>query len=549
MLFLSMLFLPAFAQAAEPQASVRLLGQANVYLKDFDVLALDVDIQANQGDMLESLTMTPSGNARFLIEYGNLTLWRDRGVEGFQGWGYDEQLVFGTQSNGGFVFENIDADFDSASERFFVSFETSLRLEERTLQFNLDAPNDLNGDGQWQSGEKGIFLSGQTVPIISTSSSSLLFRFKALVTDFLGPKGAIDATLSVDAASATVYVEPSLPLVFTGKAKDRNGDSVSSVEVLLGETAVWATQTSSQFATWRAEYTPVDVYENHEVRLRFADGGNREFTTEPFYIRIDTRVPDQFRSELLTSRTIIAPNGLEIADLALWLRDKDGNALPQRTIQFMPVREGDILSVTQGQTDANGRLLTNLISEMAGTAEVQARYKGQVIATVFITVNEEGEAPEGPVLFPGNLMVGNLVKGSLSAVYYLAGDGKRHVFVNDRVYATWYGTNFSSVLTIPDSMLAAIPLGSPVTFRPGTMLKAPSVPAVYVVDVNQTLRHISSEPIATQLFGVQWNTMVHDLEESLLFSYRIGEPILDASAFGLDEIRSLPLTINSEIVS
>ena len=42
---------------------------------------------------------------------------------------------------------------------------------------------------------------------------------------------------------------------------------------------------------------------------------------------------------------------------------------------------------------------------------------------------------------------GDLVKGSLSAVYYIGSDGKRYVFTNDKAYFTWY-SDFSSVTTI-----------------------------------------------------------------------------------------------------
>ena len=57
----------------------------------------------------------------------------------------------------------------------------------------------------------------------------------------------------------------------------------------------------------------------------------------------------------------------------------------------------------------------------------------------------------------------------ITSVYYCGSDGRRYVFPNARVYATWYA-DFSEVLTISPEEMAAIRIGGNVTYRPGVRL-------------------------------------------------------------------------------
>jgi hypothetical protein len=76
-----------------------------------------------------------------------------------------------------------------------------------------------------------------------------------------------------------------------------------------------------------------------------------------------------------------------------------------------------------------------------------------------------------------SLSSGDLIKGSLPAVYYYGADAKRYVFPDVKTYETWYGSDFSSVKTITDTELATIPIGGNVTYRPGeSMIKIQSDP-------------------------------------------------------------------------
>jgi len=118
---------------------------------------------------------------------------------------------------------------------------------------------------------------------------------------------------------------------------------------------------------------------------------------------------------------------------------------------------------------------------------------------------------------------GDLIKMSgLSSVYYLAGDGKRYVFPNESTYFSWY-SDFSSVMTIPQSELEGYPLGANVTVRPGTkLIKITTNPNVFAVEPGGVLRKITSEAQAITLFGANWAKRVVDVSDAFWGNYKSG---------------------------
>ncbi len=124
-----------------------------------------------------------------------------------------------------------------------------------------------------------------------------------------------------------------------------------------------------------------------------------------------------------------------------------------------------------------------------------------------------------------------LIKGSSSAVYYFAENGKRYVFPTESTYFTWYA-DFSTVQTVSDSDLAEIPIGGNVTYRPGVKLvKITTDPKVYAVASDGTLRWVTSEAVAPALYGADWNTKVDDIPDAFFVNYTVGADINNASDF------------------
>ncbi|MCX6740477.1 MAG: hypothetical protein NTZ49_04590 [Candidatus Parcubacteria bacterium] len=137
---------------------------------------------------------------------------------------------------------------------------------------------------------------------------------------------------------------------------------------------------------------------------------------------------------------------------------------------------------------------------------------------------------------------GDLIKASGAAVYYYAADGKRYVFPNEKTYKTWY-PDFSTVKTITDAELAAIPIGGNVTMRPGVKLgKITTDPKVYAIAANGTLRWVTTAAIAECLYGATWGTKVDDISDAFFVNYTIGAPINACADF-------VPATATSTAVS
>jgi len=114
---------------------------------------------------------------------------------------------------------------------------------------------------------------------------------------------------------------------------------------------------------------------------------------------------------------------------------------------------------------------------------------------------------------------------SVSAVYCLMGDGTRLAFPTDTTYFSWF-SDFKQVITTEISNLADYKLVRNVTFKPGTLVKSRTAPAVYVViDSFGTLRKIPSEQKAMELWGPAWAGLVFDIPDEFWTNYTIGQPL------------------------
>jgi M6 family metalloprotease-like protein len=126
---------------------------------------------------------------------------------------------------------------------------------------------------------------------------------------------------------------------------------------------------------------------------------------------------------------------------------------------------------------------------------------------------------------------GDLVKGSLSAVYYVTADGKRLAFPNEATYFSWYA-DFNAVKIVTDAELAALPLSGLVTIRPGVkIVKFETSPKVYAIAHNGTLRAFASEGVAATIYGADWATKVVVVPDAFLTSYKFGADITGSGQY------------------
>ncbi len=122
---------------------------------------------------------------------------------------------------------------------------------------------------------------------------------------------------------------------------------------------------------------------------------------------------------------------------------------------------------------------------------------------------------------------GDLIKGSLSTVYYYYG-GERWTFPNEKTYMTWY-SNFNDVMTVSDSQLASYPLAGNIVVRPGTwMVKIDTDPKTYVVTTDGEIRWVETEEVATDLYGSDWNKWIIDVPDVFFTDYSEGSSMMTA---------------------
>lgn len=120
------------------------------------------------------------------------------------------------------------------------------------------------------------------------------------------------------------------------------------------------------------------------------------------------------------------------------------------------------------------------------------------------------------------------------AVYYY--DGKRHAFPNENVYFSWY-EDFDDIVIVTDDFMQSLTLGINVTYHPGSsMVKFQSLNTVYCVDAGGVLRGITSEAIATSIFGSDWNTQIDDISDAFHNNYTYGDVIDSTSDFDPDAV-------------
>lgn len=118
-----------------------------------------------------------------------------------------------------------------------------------------------------------------------------------------------------------------------------------------------------------------------------------------------------------------------------------------------------------------------------------------------------------------------------SAVYYMGLDGKRRAFPSKKVYSSWY-ENFDGVQLVNEAQMSSIPLGKNVTYKPGKrMVKFTTDNKVYAVAKGGILRWITTEEVATELYGSSWNTQIDDISDAFYTNYMFGQNVTGLTDF------------------
>ncbi len=119
-----------------------------------------------------------------------------------------------------------------------------------------------------------------------------------------------------------------------------------------------------------------------------------------------------------------------------------------------------------------------------------------------------------------------LIKTDDSAsVYVIGAAGQRHPFPNEVTFFSW-GYSFDDVTIVDAETMSTFLIGDSVTIKPGTYLvKVQTIPKVYAVAPGHTLRWITSEDLAIEIYGNGWANEVIDISDAFWPDYVEGEII------------------------
>ncbi len=240
------------------------------------------------------------------------------------------------------------------------------------------------------------------------------------------------------------------------------------------------------------------------------------------------------------------------------------------TPQTVTVTAVDDTAVESSQSDT--------LSQAVSSSD--SLYSGFSLASIAVTITDNDVVSGGPAIvfpsvaerarssalqsnaarvfaFPSALSVNILVKlandndsftQADSAVYFIGTDGYRHAFSSETVYFSWY-TSFDAVKVVSSADLAAVSLGTNVTYKPGIrMMKFQTSPKVYVVDQFGVLRWVASESIASLLYGAHWNTMIDDVSDAFFGNYVFGSDVHSRTDFDPASFTSLETPSDSLMV-
>lgn len=257
------------------------------------------------------------------------------------------------------------------------------------------------------------------------------------------------------------------------------------------------------------------------------------------------------RSAIAAEPLSIPADGVSSLTVTVDVRDAYGSPLAAREVRLSDGRgSSDSIAPQTAWTDASGRATFALKSTLAGVAQIGALIGGaslgKSVSVSFLAPGSTASAiaPGTIVKLPDDHDDSTAVD---TTVYYVAGNGKRYFFPNEKIFRSWYGS-YAGLRIVDAATMASIPLGGVVRYRPGVrMVKMVSTPQVYAVSEGGVLREVASETVAEALYGADWAASIDDLPEVFLPQYSIGTAIVGSGDYSpAQELERTP-TIESDL--
>src|SRR3989344_5221759 len=240
-------------------------------------------------------------------------------------------------------------------------------------------------------------------------------------------------------------------------------------------------------------------------------------------------------SSVTANPVVLEANNTDAATVTVTILDGVNQPMTNQSVPLPSSRgSSDTITAVSPATNSQGQAVFTIKSGTIGTstltASVGATIVSQTVAVSFL------EPSAVPVTFaPGALVKlandGDPTTWSDTTVYYIAKNGKRYFFPNEKTYLSWYG-DFSGVRTVNYSTLSAIPFGGMSHYRPGArMIKVQTDARVYAVGRSGTLRWMATEEVARALYGQDWNQAIDDLSDAFFINYLLGSQVAASGDF------------------
>ncbi|MDD5043053.1 MAG: Ig-like domain-containing protein [Patescibacteria group bacterium] len=488
--------------------------EATAYENDFDVLVLDVIIPDNNGsaDTFKAITLRNLGTAAERLNITKLVIWQDKGLAGWQGLGVDGVLGEAVWDSlySYWYLDNLTATVPAGGLRIFASVETASPLQhDTTVKMTVPMYEDKNSNGSFDSGDTGIFVASKNNgPTGSAVENYFYQNINKSLYDGAAPR--TNLTNLTDGQTLTGGT-----FKITGQSRDRGNSGFAAPKIVIDSKEYGTTEdsfSSEGLLSWH--YDANFSAGSHKIKTITTDNYFNSYESAEISLNITevTVTPVVFSSEnssVSASLHSILANGSSAVKITVTAKNNSGEVMPGKEVTLSSTRAAeDIITIPTATTDAKGEAEFSVVSNLAGESIFTAKIAGvalkETLAVYFFAA-------------PG----GTLIKGQSSAAVYLLGlDNKRYVFPQEGVYKSYYGSSFASVKTVSDVELAGYPLGKNMTYAPGTLIKIPSVPKVYVVTSGGVLKWVKTEDAAIKHFGANWAKSVKDVSEAFFVDYK-----------------------------
>jgi hypothetical protein len=485
------------------------------YGNTFDNLVLDFKVMLGSADTLNTLTVENIGNARDGMEVNKLKLWLDDGNGKFDGFEKDTEL--GTSSSyenstNNWIFSNLNAKLKAIENRLFVSVETLNKgTAGRYFSFALPAAYDANNNKAYDSGDRGMFFTWESVLAPTKLSNDDTAKYKIVTGDPWKPVVVMTNLINkqtIDGSSFTIK----------GKAKDQGGSFPDVIQVCIDAVCKTATGTEN----WEYAWTNI-VAGDHTVYATAKDFSGNIGQAESIVVNVKKSVAifSKEKSVVALDKTLVSADGVDPLVINVTIKNSDNEATANKIVFLNEITDKSGAVVVKSKT-----------TDSLGQVSFKARSTEPGIKTLSITT-EDGDTVKDKftveyvkVLEDIDYTSGRWIKlADQTAVYFLDKNNMRHAYPTSAVWESYFGKDFSKVEEVSGVEMASFSLGRNVPFKAGILMKIPSVNKVYYVSQNAKISWVMTADLAKSMYGADWTKKVKDLPEAFFTDYFAGKNI------------------------